>query len=58
MLQPYEFYSSVLCELGGWKKMLGRLGLDAADPLEEFMNAALDYGRAHTPSWPAITRVR
>ena len=30
--------------------MLGRLGLDAADPLEEFMNAALDYGRAHTPS--------
>ncbi|MCE9522704.1 MAG: double-strand break repair helicase AddA [Alphaproteobacteria bacterium] len=50
VLQPYEFYSTVLCELGGWRKMLGRLGLDAADPIEEFMNAALDYGRAHTPS--------
>ena len=50
VLQPYEFYSSVLCEQGGWTKILGRLGLDAADPIEEFMNAALDYGRAHTPS--------
>ncbi len=50
LLQPYEFYSSVLCELGGWTKVLARLGLDAADPVEEFMNAALDYGRAHTPS--------
>lgn len=50
VLQPFEFYSTVLCELGGWTKILGRLGLDAADPIEEFMNAALDHGRAHTPS--------
>lgn len=50
LLPPYEFYSSVLCELGGWTKVLARLGLDAADPVEEFMNAALDYERAHTPS--------
>jgi ATP-dependent helicase/nuclease subunit A len=49
-LQPYEFYAGVLCELGGWRKILGRLGLDAADPIEEFMNIALDFGRAHTPS--------
>jgi ATP-dependent helicase/nuclease subunit A len=49
-LPPYEFYSSVLTELGGWKKILARLGLDAADPVEEFLNAALDYERVHTPS--------
>ncbi|MBP6012866.1 MAG: double-strand break repair helicase AddA [Alphaproteobacteria bacterium] len=50
MLQPYEFYASVLSEHGGWTKMLGRLGFDAADPIEEFLNAALAFEQAHTPS--------
>jgi len=53
-LPPYEFYSSILCELGGWTRMLERLGLDAADPIEEFMNAALDFERARTPSLEAF----
>jgi ATP-dependent helicase/nuclease subunit A len=50
VLPPYEFFSSILGELGGWSRMLGRLGLDAADPIEEFLNAALDFERARTPS--------
>ena len=54
MLQPYEFYSNVLSAHGGWTKMLARLGYDAADPIEEFLNAALDFERAHTPSLEAF----
>ena len=54
VLPPYEFYSSILGELGGWTRMLGRLGLDAADPMEEFLNAALDFERARTPSLEAF----
>lgn len=49
-LPPYEFYSSILGELGGWTRMLTRLGFDAADPIEEFLNAALDFERSRTPS--------
>ncbi|MDZ4866289.1 MAG: double-strand break repair helicase AddA [Alphaproteobacteria bacterium] len=54
VLPPYEFYSSILGELGGWSRMLARLGLDAADPIEEFLNAALDFERARTPSLEAF----
>lgn len=54
VLQPYEFYANVLGELGGWTKMLARLGFDAADPIEEFLNAALDFERANTPSLEAF----
>ena len=53
-LPPYEFYASVLGEMGGWTKMLARLGFDAADPIDEFLNAALDFEQAHTPSLEAF----
>lgn len=53
-LQPYEFYSAILGPMGCWTRMMGRLGLDAADPMEEFMAAALDFGRMHTPSLEAF----
>jgi ATP-dependent helicase/nuclease subunit A len=53
-MPPYEFYASVLGELGGWTRMLARLGLDAADPIEEFLNAALDFERGRTPSLEAF----
>ena len=49
-LQPFEFYSSVLTALGGWTKLLARLGYDAADPVEEFLNIAMDFGQTRTPS--------
>jgi ATP-dependent helicase/nuclease subunit A len=51
---PYEFYASVLGELGGWPRILARLGFDAADPIEEFLNATLDFERARTPSLEAF----
>lgn len=52
--QPFEFYTTILSANGGWHKMMARLGYDAADPIEEFMNAALDFGRMNTPSLEAF----
>ena len=49
-VQPYEFYSTILGPMGGWTRMTSRLGLDAADPIEEFLGAAIDFGMMHTPS--------
>src|SRR5262249_8330173 len=48
--QPYEFYADILSAKNGWRHMLARLGLDATDPIDEFMNAALEYEMDHTPS--------
>jgi len=47
---PYEFYSSLLNGGQGRRKLLGRLGPDAADPIDEFMNLCLDFERDHPPS--------
>ena len=48
--QPFEFYSTILGPMGGWQTMMARLGFDAADPIEEFMNASLEFGHTNTPS--------
>ncbi len=47
---PFEFFANVLGASGGKAQMLGRLGPDAADPLDEFLAACLDFERAHPPS--------
>jgi len=47
---PYELFSMVLGALGGRRRILARLGADAADPLDEFLAAALAYERDHPPS--------
>ncbi len=47
---PFEFYSRALSPLGGRRKLLGRLGQDADDPIAEFLDLALDYERRHPPS--------
>jgi ATP-dependent helicase/nuclease subunit A len=47
---PYELYAQVLGARGGRRAMLRRLGPDAADPLDEFLAAALSYERIHGPS--------
>lgn len=49
-IPPFEFYAWVLGPLGGRRKILARLGPEAADPLEEFLTLALDYERTATPS--------
>lgn len=40
---PYEFFATLLDRDGCRRKLLERLGPDAADPLDEFINLALTY---------------
>ena len=47
---PFELYSALLGVGGGREKLLGRLGPDAADPIEEFLSLALAYERENTAS--------
>ncbi len=47
---PYELFAQVLGARGGRRAILRRLGPDAADPLDEFLAAALAYQRIHAPS--------
>jgi ATP-dependent helicase/nuclease subunit A len=49
-MPPYELYADLLGRLDGRRKLLGRLGPDAADPIDEFMNLALAYEAEHVPS--------
>ena len=47
---PFAFYAQVLNAEGGRVRILARLGNEAADALDEFLNLALDYERDETPS--------
>jgi len=47
---PYEFFARVLGAERGRRNLLARLGQEAADPIDEFLNLALDYERRMTPS--------
>ncbi|MCP5366642.1 MAG: double-strand break repair helicase AddA [Hyphomicrobiales bacterium] len=47
---PFEFYAGLLGRDGGRRAVLGRLGQDAADPIDEFLGLALQYEREHVPS--------
>ncbi len=47
---PYEFFAALLDRDGVRKKLLSRLGPDAADPLDEFLNLALTYDDNAPPS--------
>ena len=49
-MAPFEFYSEVLGARGGRAALLGRLGPESGDAIEEFLSLALAYGRAHPPS--------
>ncbi len=42
---PYEFFADVLGARHGRRSVLSRLGPEAADPLDEFLAAALGYER-------------
>ncbi|UVO49562.1 double-strand break repair helicase AddA [Sphingomonas sp. SUN019] len=45
---PYQFLEALLHD--GRRKMLERLGEEARDPIEELLNAALDFETSATPS--------
>jgi ATP-dependent helicase/nuclease subunit A len=53
---PHALFADVLGGAGpldpraGRARMLARLGPDAADPMDEFLNAALEHERAHPPT--------
>ncbi len=47
---PFAFYAKLLGAEGARKNFLGRLGIEANDALDEFLNLALDYERRDTPS--------
>ncbi len=47
---PFEFFASVLDKDGVRKKLLARLGPDASDALDEFLNLALTYDDGAPPS--------
>ena len=49
-LPPFEFYAAVLDKDGGRMKMLERLGPEAADGIDEFLNLALTYDDQAPPS--------
>ncbi len=47
---PFELFAEVLGARGGRRKILGRLGPEASDPLDELLAAALAFERDHGPS--------
>ncbi len=49
-LSPFAFYARLLSAQGGRKAFLSRLGPEANDALDEFLNLALDYESRETPS--------
>ncbi len=49
-LSPFAFFAQILGPHRGRRKFLARLGLEANDALDEFLNLALDYETRETPS--------
>ncbi len=48
--RPFELFSAILIEFDGYKKFYARLGAEAKDPLDEFMNLTLDFEKDHVPN--------
>jgi ATP-dependent helicase/nuclease subunit A len=49
-LSPFAFYALLLGEDGGRKALIGRLGPEAGDPIDEFLALALAHERREAPS--------
>jgi len=47
---PFAFYAGLLGARRGRQKILARLGHEATDAIDEFLNLALDYEKRETPS--------
>ena len=48
-VSPHALLVEALGVLGGRARLLARLGAEAAEPIDELLNAALAYARAHPP---------
>jgi len=51
---PFEFYAAILSQVDIRRQVLVRLGPEAADPMAEFLNAALEFERRNVPSLEAF----
>ena len=49
-VSPHTLFAEALGPLGGKARLYARLGPEAAEPVDELLNAALTYGRTHPPS--------
>jgi ATP-dependent helicase/nuclease subunit A len=49
-VSPYALFAEALGPMGGRARLYARLGPEAADPVDELLNAALAYSRTHPPS--------
>ena len=49
-VSPYALFSEALGPLGGRARLFSRLGPEAAEPVDELLNATLAYARLHPPS--------
>jgi len=47
---PYEFFARILNADNGRQKFIKRLGLEANDPIDEFLSLSLEYEKTSTPS--------
>jgi ATP-dependent helicase/nuclease subunit A len=47
---PHALFAEALGPLGGRARLYARLGPEAAEPVDELLNAGLAYGRMHPPS--------
>lgn len=46
---PFEFFSRLLAQ-GGRRDLVARLGIESLDPLDEFLDQALNFEASRTPS--------
>jgi ATP-dependent helicase/nuclease subunit A len=49
-LSPFAFYALLLGQDGGRRALIGRLGPEAADPIDEFLSLALAHEQQEAPS--------
>ncbi|HSR55134.1 MAG TPA: 3'-5' exonuclease, partial [Alphaproteobacteria bacterium] len=49
-VRPFEFFAALLDQDGGRAKLFARLGHEAVDPVNEFLDLALAYERSAVPS--------
>ncbi|MEM9877648.1 MAG: double-strand break repair helicase AddA [Pseudomonadota bacterium] len=54
-MPPFEFFSAAL-EHGGRRALLARLGVEASDALDVFLEQCLVYERSHAPSLDGFLR--
>lgn len=53
-VRPFELYTYILTSLQGREKFVARLGFEAEDGLDEFVNLTLNFEQEHIPSLQAF----